>query len=114
MRENVGNLMTSEIELRQQLSALECDWLTSYLHAKNGVADVKWGGKSRRLFVEYDTDIFGSAELVGVLNICGIRVVAVRVGYPVDYRQNVDRLRRPRTGFAPGPGIYQEGIEIWR
>lgn len=81
MLENVGNLRTSEIELRHQLSALECDWLTGCLHAKNGVADVKWAGKMRRLFVEYDADTFGSADLVDFLRTCGVPVAAVRAGY---------------------------------
>ncbi|HUF74043.1 MAG TPA: hypothetical protein VMR74_14250 [Gammaproteobacteria bacterium] len=80
MLENVANLRTSEVELRQQLSALECDWLTSCLHAQNGVADVKWD-KTRRLFVDYDPDIFGSAELVDFLRTCGVPVAAVRAGY---------------------------------
>jgi hypothetical protein len=81
MLQNVGNLRTSEVELRQQLSALECDWLTSCLHAKNGVADVKWGDKTRRLFVAYDPDIFGSTELIDFLRTCGVPVAAVRAGY---------------------------------
>ena len=81
MLENVGNLRTSEIELRQQLSALECDWLTGCLHAKNGVADVRWGDNTRRLAVEYDADLLGSAELVDFLRTCGVPVVSLRVGY---------------------------------
>ncbi len=81
MLEHCGNLRTSELELRQQLSLLECDWLTSCLHAKNGVADVKWGAKTHRLFVEYDADIFGSTELVDFLRTCGVPVAAVRIGY---------------------------------
>jgi len=81
MLENVGNLSTSELELRQQLSPLECDWLTGCLHAKNGVADVKWGDQPHRLFVEYDADIFGSTELVDFLRTCGIPVAAVRATY---------------------------------
>ena len=81
MLEHVGNLRTSELELRQQLSALECDWLTGCLHAKIGVADVKWGDQPRRLLVEYDADIFGSTELVDFLRTCGVPVAALRVGY---------------------------------
>lgn len=78
---NVGNLMTSELELRQRLSALECDWLAGCLHAKNGVAAVQWSDKTSRLFVEYNADIFGSAELIDFLLTCGVPVAAVRAGY---------------------------------
>lgn len=81
MRDNVADLMTSEIEFRQQLSALECEWLTSCLHAKNGVADVKWGDRTHHLFVEYNADICGSAELIDFLRTCGVSVAAVRAGY---------------------------------
>ncbi len=82
MLESVWNLKTSEIELRQQLPVLECDWLISRLLAKHGIANAKWGrNTTRRLFVEYDADIFGSAELVDFLQTCGIPVAAVRAGY---------------------------------
>lgn len=81
MLENGGNLRTSEIELRQQLSTLECDWLTSCLHGRSGVADVKWNDKTRRLCVEYDPDICGSSELVDFLRTCGVPVAALRVAY---------------------------------
>jgi hypothetical protein len=81
MLEHVGNLRTSEIELRQQLSALERDWLTGCLHAKNGVAQVRWRDKTRQLSVEYDADIFGSTELVDFLRTCGVPVASLRVGY---------------------------------
>jgi hypothetical protein len=82
MLESVGNLKTSEIELRQQLPPLESDWLSNCLRAKYGVADVQWAGDTRRLLVEYDADIFGSAELVDFLRMCGVPVAAVRADMP--------------------------------
>ncbi len=78
MRQNDGNLMSSEIELRQHLSALECDWLTGCLYAKNGVADVKWSDKTSRLFVEYNTAVFESAELLDFLRARGVPVASLR------------------------------------
>ncbi len=81
MLDCVWNLRTSEIELRQQLPEPECAWLISRLLAKHGVADAKWWGNRGRLFVEYDADIFGTAELVDFLQACSIPVAAVRAGY---------------------------------
>ncbi len=81
MLESGGNLNTSEIELRQQLPTLECEWLISCLRGIHGVADAKWGGNTRQLFVEYDADIFGSGELVDILHTCGAPVAALRAGY---------------------------------
>jgi hypothetical protein len=77
---NVGNLMTSELKLRQQLSTLECDWLTGCLHARNGIAKVTWGDTARSLFVEYDTDIVESLELIDFLRSCGVPVTPIRSG----------------------------------
>lgn len=81
MLEYVGNLRTSEVELRQPLSALERDWLTSCLNARNGVADVKWAGKMHRLCVEYDADVFGSSELIDFLRTLGVPVASLRAAY---------------------------------
>jgi len=81
MHGNLRNLKTSEIELRQPLPVLEYEWLVGHLLATEGVADAKWTRRSRLLLVEYDADVFGSAELVTFLQFCGIRVAAVRTGY---------------------------------
>jgi hypothetical protein len=80
MLESLQNLKTSEIEVRQQLPVLEGEWLVGCLLAKQGVANATWRGNTRRLVVEYDADLFGSAELVAFLQYCGVPVAAVRVG----------------------------------
>lgn len=81
MRQNVGHLMTSEIELRQHLSVLERDWLTDCLYGENGVADVKWSNKTNRVFVEHNAAIFESAELLDFLRARGVSVSSLRAGY---------------------------------
>jgi hypothetical protein len=80
MLESLRNLKTSEIELQQQLPVLEGEWLVGCLLAKQGVAKAAWRGNTRRLLVEYDADLFGSADLVAFLHRCGVPVAAVRVG----------------------------------
>jgi hypothetical protein len=83
MLDSVRNLRTSEIELRQPLPALECEWLVGRLLAKRGVADAVCGRRPRRLLVEYDADELRSHDLVDYLSACGIRVAAVRAGRPI-------------------------------
>jgi hypothetical protein len=70
--ENLRNLKTSEIELRQQLPVLECEWLVGRLLAKRGVATARWVANTRRLSVQYDADLCGRAELVAFLQSCGV------------------------------------------
>jgi hypothetical protein len=83
MLESLRNLKTSEIELRQRLPALESEWLVGRLLAKQGVAAAQWQGNSRRLLIEYDADVFGSAEIIDYLHFCGVPVATVRVGIEV-------------------------------
>ncbi len=93
MLESLQNLKTSEIELRQQLPALEGEWLVDRLLAKQGVANARWMGSTRRLLVEYDADLFGAAEIIDFLRYCGVLVAGVRVGLAwvraADRRQSV-------------------------
>ncbi len=79
MLESLRNLKTSEIELRQQLPVLEGEWLVGCLLAKQGVANATWKGSTRHLLIEYDADVFGSAELIAFLHFCGVPVAAVHV-----------------------------------
>ena len=79
MIENLRNLKTSEIELRQQLPVLECEWLIGRLLANRGVAAAEWVANTRRLLVQYDADLCGKAELVAFLQSCGVSP-AVRAG----------------------------------
>ena len=80
MLESLRNLTTSEIDLRQPLPVLEGEWLVGRLLTKQGVASVRWLGSKRRLLVEYDADLFGTAEIVAFLQYCGVLGAAVRAG----------------------------------
>jgi len=81
MLQSLRNLKTSEIELRQPLPVLECEWLVGRLLARQGVATAKWAGNTRHLLVEHDADSFGSAELIAFLQSCGVPVTGVRAAY---------------------------------
>ncbi len=72
MIENLRNLKTSEIELRQQLPVLECEWLIGRLLAKRGVATAEWVANTHRLLVQHDANLCGKAELVAFLQSCGV------------------------------------------
>lgn len=80
MIENLRNLETSEIELRQPLPVLEGEWLVGRLLAKRGVAAAEWVANTRRLSVQYDADLCGRAELVAFLQSCGVSAAAVPAG----------------------------------
>ncbi len=80
MLTSLRNLKTSEIELRQPLPVLECEWLVGRLLAKQGIETAKWVGNTCRLLVEYDADLCGMADLVAFLQSCGVPGAAVRGG----------------------------------
>ena len=80
MTEKLRNLETSEIELRQQLPVLECEWLVGRLLATRGVATAEWVANTRRFLVRYDADLCGRAELVAFLQSCGVSAAAVPAG----------------------------------
>ena len=103
MLASLRNLKTSEIELRQPLRVLECEWLVGRLLAKQGIATAKWVGNTRRLLVEYDADICGgggshcpSAVLrrAGCRGPCGVAVSSARTWDAV-------RAGRYERTFAP-------------
>ena len=82
MLESLRNLKTSEIELKQRLPPPEGEWLVRRLLAKQGIANATWMGNARRLLIEYDADLFGSAEILAFLHFCGVPLAGVRVGMP--------------------------------
>jgi hypothetical protein len=81
MLESVSNLKTSEIELRQQVPVLVCEWLVDRLLAEQGVAAASWGGDTHQLVVEYDADLCCGAELIAFLQHTGFPIAAVRLGF---------------------------------
>ena len=80
MLDRPHTLNTSEIELKQRLRSPEGEWLVSRLLAKQGVASATWQGTTRRVLIDYDASLFGSAELLDFVRHCGVPVAAVRVG----------------------------------
>ena len=80
--DDVRNLKTSEIVLRQELPLLECEWLVGRLLAKRGVATAQWVTNTRRWLIQYDADLCGRADLVAFLQSCGVSAAAVRAGPP--------------------------------
>jgi len=82
MLNSLRNLKTSEIELRQPLPVLECEWLVGRLLAKQEIETAKWAGGTYRLLVEYDADLCGKADLIAFLQSCGVPATVVGVGFP--------------------------------
>jgi hypothetical protein len=74
---DVRNLKTSDIELKQRLPALECEWLVGQLRSRTGIAAARCAGDTCRLTVEYDADKLVSGDVVDFLSQCGVRVAAV-------------------------------------
>jgi hypothetical protein len=79
--EGIRNLRTSEIELRQRLPQLECDWLVGALRARPGISGAHCSDDARHVTVEYDADRLVSDDLVDFLNECGVHVSRVHGGH---------------------------------
>jgi hypothetical protein len=77
---DVRNLKISDIELKQCLPTLECEWLVGQLRSRSGIAAARCASDARHLRVEYDADKLVSGDVVDFLSQCGVRVAAV---YPV-------------------------------
>jgi hypothetical protein len=77
MAGDVRNLRASDIELKQRLPALECEWLVHQLRSRAGIAAARCATDARRLTVEYDADELVSGDVVEFLSQCGVHVVAV-------------------------------------
>jgi hypothetical protein len=77
MLECVRNLKTSEIELRQRLPQLECEWLVAQLRSRRGIAGAACASDARRITIDYDADRLDKADLVDFLYTCGVRVGAM-------------------------------------
>jgi hypothetical protein len=74
---DVRNLKTSDIELKQRLPALECEWLVHQLQSRAGIAAARCASDSRRITVEYDADALVSGDVVELLSQYGVRVAGV-------------------------------------
>jgi hypothetical protein len=74
---DVRNLKTSDIELKQRLPALECEWLVGQLRSRPGIAAARCEGDACRLTVEYDADELVTGDVLDFLTQCGVRAATV-------------------------------------
>lgn len=67
------NLRTADLEVRERLNGLEKDWVTGLLVSRNGVNGALWRGENGlRLSVEYDADVVSGDELLDLLQTCAL------------------------------------------
>jgi hypothetical protein len=78
MLDRIRNLRTSQIELADHLPEVERGWLVNQLLEKRCVVAADCG--FRALVVEYDADVWGSADLLEFLTECRVPVGAVQEG----------------------------------
>ena len=90
---DVRNLKTSDIELKQRLPALECEWLVGQLRSRSGIAAARCEGDACRLMIEYDADELVTGDVLDFLTRCGVRVAAV---HPAASKANVVVARNDR------------------
>jgi len=84
------NLRTADVQVRERLNNLERSWVVGRLVAQPGVNGASWrGDSSPRLSIEYDADAVSGAELLDVLQMCGLHVRPVLLTKP-----------RPETAVA--------------
>ena len=90
---DVRNLRVSDIELKQPLPALECEWLLGQLRSRSGIAAARCEGDACRLMIEYDADELVTGDVLDFLTQCGVRAAAA---HPVASRENVAVARNDR------------------
>lgn len=78
MLDSTRNLKTSRIELDERLPAIERAWLVAELRDKRGVVAAECS--ARALVVDYDADVWGSADLLDFLAECRVAVAGIRSG----------------------------------
>ena len=77
MRGDIRNLKTSDIELKQSLPRLECEWLVGQLRSRSGIAAARCEGDACRLTIEYDADELVTGDVLDFLTQCGVRAASV-------------------------------------
>jgi hypothetical protein len=79
--DELQNLRTAELEVRDRLNGPEKNWVIGMLVARPGVNGALWrGANGLRLSVEYDADVVNGPELLDVLQTCGLHAKPARVG----------------------------------
>lgn len=73
MLDQLRNIKTSELEVREDLNRLEREWVIGRLVAKAGVHDaLSRPDEPHRFVVEYDGDLVSTSDLVEFLQLCGL------------------------------------------
>ena len=74
---DIRNLKASDIELKERLPALECEWLVGQLRSRPGIAAARCEGDACRLTVEYDADELVTGDVLDFLSQCGVSAAPV-------------------------------------
>lgn len=78
MWDDIQDLRTVELEVREPLNGAERDWVIGRLLDLNGVNGALWRGAHPRVSIEYDADVIGGIELVDRLESFGLHVRPAR------------------------------------
>lgn len=74
MQHETGKLKRSALNLREQLSALERDWLSACLVSNVGVRVAIYSDKDpQQLIVEYDSKLMNGTDVLDILRLRGVR-----------------------------------------
>jgi hypothetical protein len=79
MLNDVRNLRAADIEFRQGLPTLECEWLLGTLRSRPGISAARCADDARHLTVEYDADELVTGDVVDFLSECGVPVASVQL-----------------------------------
>jgi hypothetical protein len=82
MWDEIQNLKTADLQVREQLNSLEKTWVIGRLVSHSGVNGALWRGQDRglRLTVEYDADVVNGPELLDLLQTCGLHAKPAPIG----------------------------------
>ncbi len=81
--DELQNLRTAELTVRERLNDPERKWVIGRLIARNGVNGALWrGSNGLRLSVQYDADVVNGPELLDVLQTCGLHAKPAPIAPP--------------------------------
>jgi hypothetical protein len=72
MWDEIQNLRSVDLEVREQLNPRERSWVIGRLVARSGVNGALWRGAQPRVSIEYDADVVSGVELVDMLELLGL------------------------------------------
>lgn len=79
MWDEIQNLRSVDLEVREQLNAAARSWVIGRLVARSGVNGALWRGAEPRVSIEYDADVVGGVELVDMLESLGLHARPARI-----------------------------------